>query len=795
MAYGYGLDDLNLEQISERMNEINKTINNEAALRQKAEEDYQRLALRNLEQRERRELELVKVVDGLRIKQLEERAKKENDILEHLHKIAISQEEAINKLKQGNADRELSAYEAILNEEEQLERQKEDRAQKYYLEKFAKKNAANKAYVKAIAEAEMSARKKLDQDLEKAEKYKYKKNREKAKQLAKEEYETAIANAKKTFAATNKEYAKAAKEAEKIRDVTGTQDITGQMALANGAFGSMQGFGNSTRNIGQAIRDAKDNTTANSTAVNALAGLAVQLENTIDSIAGKKSRIDTRLQGSKNRTGLWGSGFGGSYWDALSSDVSRIVGISPLVKQEDFANNIERLVGQGIAYNIEQRAFLATVSEKIATTFNATNGTLLRLIRIQQQDTTAARLGMESALNSFLNNMYETTEYMSDIAASIKGSIEESMALMTAERAVGYEYQVQKWMGSMYSVGMSSSGVSGIASALGRVAAGDISGITGGGAGNLIVMAANTAGISIADALRQGLDDSSTNRLMRAMVQYLGKIYNESSDSLVVQQQLAKVFGLSASDLKAVRNLVSSTENIFGSSLDYGGALKQLRDMSASMYARTSMGEMLNNAWGNVTYGMAGGIASNPALYGVYKAASLLDAVTGGIAIPAISVLGNMVDLETTVANLMRVGALSGGILSSIGNLIAGIAGGTAGGFNPVGMLNAAGVFNGNAVQRGTGQTFIASGGATVSESGYVGNAAGGDVYGKTLSDVNDSKSQQLAEAQESGDVVDHSKNIDENLVAIYSLLQSVVDGTASLHVITGSDRLNGVWT
>ena len=148
----------------------------------------------------------------------------------------------------------------------------------------------------------------------------------------------------------------------------------------------------------------------------------------------------------------------------------------------------------------------------------------------------------------------------------------------------------------MYSVGMSSSGVSGIASALGRVAAGDVSGITGGGAGNLIVMAANTAGISIADALRQGLDDSSTNRLMRAMVQYLGKIYNESSDSLVVQQQLAKVFGLSASDLKAVRNLVSSTENIFGSSLDYGGALKQLRDMSASMYARTSMGEMLNNA-------------------------------------------------------------------------------------------------------------------------------------------------------------------------------------------------------
>ena len=304
MAYGYGLTDLNLEQIDKRMNEINKAINDEASLRQKAEEDYQRLVIRNLEQRERREIELAEAVDGLRIKRLEERAKKEDAILEHLHKIAVSQEEAINKLKQDNADRELNAYEAILSEQEQLERQKEDRAQKYYLDKFAKKNAANRAYVKAIAEAEMSARKKLDQDLEKAENYKYKKNREKAKQRAKEEYEASIANAKKTFAATNKEYAKAAKEAEKIRDVTGTQDITAQMALANGAFGSMQGFGNSMRNIGQAIRDAKDNTTANSTAVNALAGLAVQLENTIDSIAGKKSRIDTRLQGSKNRTGV-----------------------------------------------------------------------------------------------------------------------------------------------------------------------------------------------------------------------------------------------------------------------------------------------------------------------------------------------------------------------------------------------------------------------------------------------------------------------------------------------------------
>ena len=102
------------------------------------------------------------------------------------------------------------------------------------------------------------------------------------------------------------------------------------------------------------------------------------------------------------------------------------------------------MVDAGIAANVEQRAFLQTISDKIATTFSATNGTLLRLIRIQEQDTTAARLGMESSLTAFLNSMYETTEYMKDAATTVKASLEESMALMTGTAAVGYEYQVQK---------------------------------------------------------------------------------------------------------------------------------------------------------------------------------------------------------------------------------------------------------------------------------------------------------------------------------------------------------------
>ena len=90
------------------------------------------------------------------------------------------------------------------------------------------------------------------------------------------------------------------------------------------------------------------------------------------------------------------------------------------------------------------RAFLDTISEKIATTFEATDASLLKLVRIQQADSTAARLGMESALTAFLNNMYETTEYMTEAADSIRASIYEASALMTAEEATDFEYQVQK---------------------------------------------------------------------------------------------------------------------------------------------------------------------------------------------------------------------------------------------------------------------------------------------------------------------------------------------------------------
>jgi len=520
-------------------------------------------------------------------------------------------------------------------------------------------------------------------------------------------------------------------------------------------------------------------------AAQAISNFAWKIRSDVEELGGMKTLVDTRLQGSKNLNLL------GSYWELMNMNTTRVVGLSPLIKQSAVNENIKTLVNQGIAFDVQQRAFLQTISEKIANTFEATDKTLLRLVRIQQQDSTAARLGMESALTSFLNRMYETSEYMQGIASDVRSSLEEAEALMGTKSAAAFEYQVQKWLGSLYSVGMSQQSVSGIATILGQIASGNISGLNGQGAGNLVIMAANRAGMSIADILNGGLSDNETNVLMNAMVTYLAGIYEETKNSLVVQQQYANVFGVTASDLKAAASLSSSLKAVRNQNLNYTGMQAQLYAMAATMYSRTSMGEMMNNMFANLNYSIAAGIANNPVMYALYTLAGMLKDTTGGIALPFVNVFGSGFDLNTTVADLMAVGAMAGGLLSSLGPLMAGLA--TGGGFSGMGMLAGMGILPGvtNTVVRGSGFGLLSTSGYTTSDSGYVGNGSGDDVKNKTLTDANDEGSQQVENGQDSSDQV-QIKDVNDNVVSILQLLEQVVNGSARLSVTLGDET---VWT
>lgn len=620
-----------------------------------------------------------------------------------------------------------------------------------YIDQAAKKEAKN--YEKQKAAIVSEAKTRLEQD----KKYQKLSAKEKEKWL-KKVTEAEIQALNKVTAARISANAKVAEQRAKLEGFK-SKSVKDKLSTLKEVWGSEGGK--------VALADSL---------AGALSDIAKQLDSQIDTIGSQKSAIDTALQGSKNSTKL------GSYWDRMSSDLTSVAGISPLVKQSDIASNIQSMVTSGIAFNVEQRAFLQTIKSKIADTFDATNGTLLRLVRVQQQDSTASRLGMESALTAFLNNMYENTEYLKQVATSVKSGLEEAMSLMSAVDAVGFEYQVQKWMGSLYSVGMSSSSVSSISTALGQISSGDISGLTSGGTGNLLVMAANVAGLSIADILQNGLTDTETNRLMQAMVEYLGEIASETKDSKVVQQQIASVYGITASDLRAASNLSGSVGTISRNSLNYNSGLSRLYAMAGSMYSRTGTGELLSNAWSNAQYTMAAGIANNPALYAVYKAAGLLDAI-GGMDLPEIAYLGTEVNLQTSLADLMRAGALGGSMLSGVGRMLTGFGGGVSG----LGMLARMGVMPGmvTTVSRGSGSMGnLLSSGSTTSAVGMISNTSASDLQAKTVGDATDEGNRQLIEAQESAEEDTKRAVVDEHVMQIYNLLERITTGADTLHVV-----------
>lgn len=589
----------------------------------------------------------------------------------------------------------------------------------------------------------------------------------------------------KSIQAVQKAQQRAVKQRTKQQGASRAKAMLDQVKSADTLSGKLDAI----KNIGSAL--SKDNdaltreqksATANQLAHQAAkmaANVLQQLGGDITSIAKKKTAVATNMQGSKEPG-----------WDVMNAKLALLVGVSPWVRQADVANAIETLAGMGITYNIQQRAFLNVIKDKIATTFDSTNGTLLRLVRIQQQDTSAARLGMEAALTSFLNNMYETSQYMHTIATQIKSSLEESMALMQAKYAVTFEHQVHKWTGSMYSVGMSDNAVQSIATALGQLASGDISGL-GQGASNLLVMAANRDGQSIGQILTEGLDtQKQTSALLRSAVEYLGELYQGSKDSLVVQQELAKVYGLKASDLLAASHIANdkATKAIEKQKGTYAADFAQLMKQGLLVGTRTSMPQILQNIQANFKYGMSSMIANNPVLYAMYKFIPLLENIGDGIPIPFINAMGFGFDLHMSVSDIMSIAALSGAALGGIAGVPSGLAQ-VALGALPM-MLGYGLNSQVSKIKRGSGAV-SRGGGASISASGYAGNASDEDIKSKTMADAEKDGKQQVQQASEQLEEAT-STDINENVIKIYQLLLAATTGGAHFHMKVDDYGLTG---
>lgn len=382
-----------------------------------------------------------------------------------------------------------------------------------------------------------------------------------------------------------------------------------------------------------------------------------------------KGHIDARLQGS------------GLDYNSVNDLISTNLAISPFVQTQKVLENMRTLTDQGIAYNLEQRAFLSTISDKIANTFDAFDSNLSRLIRLQQADTTAARLGMEASLTKFFNSMFQDSSYLSNVYDTVSAAIIDANAVLDRNASAEFEYVVQKWLGSLSSLGISDAAVGSIASGINMLATGDVQGLSSNNPlQTLFAMSASNAGLNYADLLLNGLNANNTNKLLESMVTYLKDIA-ENSENQVVRAAYGDIFNLTQSDFRAISNLTSSDiANISSQTMSYSGLMNEVNNQLAQVINRTSLSEMMSNLYNNAVFGVAQDQVNNPAIYAMNKMLDFMDNSGITINIPAISVMGNMVDLNASVNQLLRLGVGLSGAFSLMGNILGGL--GAGGGLN-----------------------------------------------------------------------------------------------------------------
>ena len=314
--------------------------------------------------------------------------------------------------------------------------------------------------------------------------------------------------------------------------------------------------------------------------------------------------INTRLQ----NTGL--------SFDKIASNVAKNLGTSPYLRQEDMLSNLNKFVEQGIAYNLESRAYIATATAKIANTFNAFDSSLLRIIRIQQADSTVARLGMESLLTKFLNVRYQDTSYL-NTSSNITANLLEAESLMGYKGASEFELAVQSYLGSMSALGVSDATINLISQGLGYLGSGNYSALLGNeGLRNLFGMAASRAGTDVGSLLTSGLTASSASALLSNIIGIGQNI--ATSGNNVTRSAFANLFGLSVSDIISLTNITASdlkaiTQNIVSYETMRNETANQLRTMSE----RTTTSEKIQNVISNMMVGLGANVATNPALYGI----------------------------------------------------------------------------------------------------------------------------------------------------------------------------------
>ena len=390
-------------------------------------------------------------------------------------------------------------------------------------------------------------------------------------------------------------------------------------------------------------------------------------------------RVDARLQSEEAQTG---------FFKQITDDVQSAVGASRFVSQKELLQNVAKLTENGIAYNIEQRAMLATLSDKMVTTFDVLDNTLQRMIRIQQADLTMSQLGSEAQLTKFLNSQFEDTSYLNTMYDSVLAALTDSISSMDKNNATSFTYAVQKWLASLYSVGLSDQAVATIASGINALASGNINTLNSNQPLSVLMnMSATNAGLSYSDLLTQGLNASNVNDLMRSMVDYLGTIAENTTDNQVLRSQWSDVLGITLTDLRAVSNLTNNDISaIYRSNTTYDQSINETQNQLQTVVGRTAASERVQTMADNFMFNWGMNMAQNDAQYMTWYATQFVDQLLGVVglqnstvgmitkvisALPMLSSLSETLgDISNTSLSLNTSGGGILGVLGALGNII-----------------------------------------------------------------------------------------------------------------------------
>lgn len=335
--------------------------------------------------------------------------------------------------------------------------------------------------------------------------------------------------------------------------------------------------------------------------------------------AAYQGRVTSRLQGLSDIN-----------FDKIVDDAAAQYENSAYVSQTKFLQSVDKLSSQGIAYNLENRALIETLGEKLVSTFDTLDATLTRLTRIQQSDLTVSQLGAEAKLTQLLNSMFQDTSYLNGLYDNVSSTLLDAAALMNIDDATSFMYNVQKWLGSLYSLGVSDQGVQTIAQGLSYLGSGNVTALNSNAPlQTLIVQSLTKAGMNYADVLANGLNADTTNKLLQAMVENLQDISNNTS-SKVLKSAWGNIIGLNTTDLQAIRNLSSSDlVAIASSTTNYKNAIDAASQQLNQLDSRTFISEKLDNFINNTFYTIGSKLANDTGAYLTYNIARNLETVFG----------------------------------------------------------------------------------------------------------------------------------------------------------------------